>query len=118
MTLPTSFASQTVSTGQQLDDNFAALGKIIPIPGVLAGTNAITHTPQTDTPTISAYQTGNVFVGVAAGTNTAAATFASGSLSALSVYKDTSAGPVAVGPGDIFIGNAYGFIYDAALSSG
>lgn len=118
MSLPTSFASLTQGTGQQLDDNFAALGAITPIPGVLAGTNSLTLTPQTDTPAVGAYQTGNVFVGVAAGTNTGAVTLAVGSLGALSVYKDTSAGPAVLSAGEIFIGNAYGFVYDAALNAG
>jgi len=118
MTLPTTFANLNQATGGQLDDNFAALGKITPIHGVIAGTDALTLTPQTDTPSVDLYETGNIFVGVAAGTNTAAVTLAVGGLGALSVYKDTSAGPAALSPGDIFTGNAYGFIYDAALSGG
>lgn len=118
MALPNTFGNQTVSTGQQLDDNFAALGKVATLPGVLSGTNSLALALQTDVASVAAYQNGNVFVGVAAGTNTGGVTLAVGSLSALTVYKDTSAGPAALTAGDIFIGNAYGFIYDPALSSG
>lgn len=118
MGLPTTFANLTQATGQELDTNFAALGKIITIPGVIAGTNALSLTLQADTPTVGFYETGNSFVGVAAATNTLAVTLAVGSLSALSVYKDTEAGPVALTGGEIVIGNSYGFRYDAALNSG
>lgn len=118
MALSTTFGNQTTSTGAQLDTNFAELGAITPIPGVLGGTNALAFTPLGNTPTISAYANGNIFVGQAANTNTLAATFAYGALGALSVYKDTESGPVLLTGGEIVIGNAYGFRYDSTLNTG
>ena len=42
MSLPTTFAALTTATGQQLDNNFSALGALTPIPCSVSGTNAIT----------------------------------------------------------------------------
>jgi hypothetical protein len=118
MALPTTFGSQVLSTGAQLDAMFAALGAITPLPGTLAGTNALTFTPLSNTPTLTAYANGNVLTGIAVATNTTAVTLATGAISPLGVFKDTEAGPVALTGGEIVIGNAYGFRYDSALAGG
>lgn len=118
MALPVTFAGLTTPTGLNLDQNFAALGALTPIPCTAAGTNTVTMTPAANTPTISAYADGNQFSGVAANTNTSAVTAQIGSLPALNVYKDSLAGPVALTGGEIIASNAFTLRYDAALNSG
>ena len=118
MALPNTFAAQTAPTMPELDQNFAALGALTAIPCTVAGTNTITMTPAANTPTIAAYANYQPFSGVAAATNTGAVTAAVGGLTALAVYKDTAAGPVALAGGEIAIGNALYLVYDSALTSG
>lgn len=118
MPLPTLFATQTTSTGPQLDANFAALGALTAIPCAISGTNAIILSPSANSPTIAAYANYQPFSGIAAATNTGAVTAQVGSLAALAVYKDTASGPVALVGGEIAIGNALYLVYDSALGSG
>ncbi len=118
MALPTLFANQTQSTGSELDGNFAALGKLTPLPGTISGTNTLSLTLLSNTPTVAAFANGNMFVGVAAGTNTSAVTLAVGAVGPLSVYKDTESGPLALTGGEIVTGNSYGFRYDSTLNTG
>lgn len=118
MALPVTFGNLTQATGAQLDQNFAALGGLVNIPGTIVGTNALTMSLATDAPAIGAYVDGMVFVGVAVATNSASITFGVGALSALTVYKDTSAGPAVLSAGDVVLANAYGFAYDSALNGG
>ena len=61
MALPTLFAAQTLSTGAQLDGNFAALGAITVIPCTIAGTNLLTLSPLANTPTVNNYAAGMLF---------------------------------------------------------
>lgn len=118
MALPNTFANETSPDMIELDENFSAVGALTPIPGTLAGTNAITHTPLTDTPTVAAYSNYMQFTGVSAATNTGAATFQVGSLAALAIYKDTAAGPVALTGGEIVQNTKLILMYDSALNSG
>ena len=106
MSLPTTFAALTTATGQQLDNNFSALGALTPIPCSVSGTNAITMVTALNTPSVPSYANYAVFSGVAAATNTGGTTVAVNSLSALTVYKDTVAGPVALSGGEIVAGIA------------
>ena len=64
----------------------------------VSGTNTITATA---TPTLTSYVAGQTFRFVSAGANTGAVTLAIDGLSAKSVYKSSSAGPVALSASDI-----------------
>ena len=118
MTLPNSFSTVTQAQGSWLDENFAALGAITPIPCTVTGTNTLTLTPLANAPSITAYSALQLYCCVAAHTNTGATTAGVGSLAGLSVYKDTSAGPAALAGGEIVIGNFVALAYDAALNAG
>jgi hypothetical protein len=118
MPLPTLFNAQTISTGQQLDDNFSALGFLTVISCSIAGTNALALTPFPNTPTVSAYGNHMMFGGVAGGTNTGATTATVAGLGTLSVFKGSAAGPVALAAGNIFVGNFIILVYNSALSGG
>lgn len=118
MALPNTFGTKTGATGGELDQNFAALGAITTIFGVVAGTNAITLTPATNNPTVSAYQNGQSYGAVLTGTNTSATTFRVNALAALPVYRDTATGPVALSGGEAISGNYAEFQYDSALNGG
>lgn len=114
----TLFASVTEATGQQLDDNLTLTSNQAPIPCTAAGTNIITLTQKANVYPVTAYGNNMQFSAVAAATNTTAATAQLGSLGALSIYKDSSVGPVALVGGEIVIGCAFTLLYDAALNSG
>jgi len=119
MALPNTFATKTAATGLQLDENFNALGVLVPIPCVVAGTNTVTMTPATtNTPTVLAYSNYRLFSGVVATSNTGAVTIQVGSLAALNAYKDSPAGPIALSGGELRAGNAFTAEYDSALNSG
>ena len=119
MTLPNTFGTKTAATGQQLDDNFNALGVLVPIPCTVSGTNTVTMTPATtNTPAVLAYSNYRLFSGVVATSNTGAVTIQVGSLTALPAYKDSPAGPIALSGGELHTGNAFTAEYDAALNSG
>ncbi len=114
----TLFAAVTEATGQQLDDDLTLTSNQAPVPCTATGTNVITLTQKSNVYTVTAYGNNMQFSAVATGTNTAAATAQLGSLGALSVYKDTLDGPVALSGFEIQIGNAFTLMYDAALNSG
>ena len=117
MTTPNLFAAVTSATGAQLDANFAALGAVSVINGTVTGTNTIAFTPGATTPTIAAYANNQLFAFVAVASNTGAATLQVGSLAALSIYKDSPAGPIALTGGEIVLGNYVEMAYDSALNS-
>jgi hypothetical protein len=118
----TQFENNLTNSLVALDNNFTTFGALVPIPCGIAGTNALTLTQNAaglvPAPTISAYTTGMLFAGIAAGTNTGPATATVGTAGILNVYKDSSAGPVLLGGGEIVSGNAISLRYDAALNSG
>lgn len=117
MALPFAFTGNVTPTGEQLDANFAALGALVPIPCGVAGTNAITLTPEADTPT-PAYAPYAQYTGIAAGTNTLAVKAQIGALALLDVYKDTVAGPVLLSGGEIVLNTKLILMYDPALAGG
>ena len=100
------------------NDISAGFGALTPIPCSVSGTNAITMITALNTPSVPSYANYAVFSGVAAATNTGGTTVAVNSLSALTVYKDTVAGPVALSGGEIVAGNVLYLIYDSALNTG
>lgn len=120
MPLPTLFAGLTYATGAELDADFAAVALLATIPCTVAGTNTLLLAPLVTpaTPTVPAYQNYMVFSGVAANTNTGATTAQVAGLAALSVYKDTGAGPVALTGGEITAKNLILLLYDSTLNSG
>lgn len=118
MALPNIFAAQTTPQLVELDQNFTALGKLTPVPGVVAGTNALTLTPGADTPTVAAFSNYQQFTGIAAQTNSGSVTVAVGGLTPLIVYKDTLAGPVVLTGGEIVQHCAFSLLYDSALTAG
>lgn len=118
MPLPYIFAGLTTPLMSDLDSNFAALGALTPIPCLVSGTNALTFTPNGNTPTIPAYVNFQAFLGSSVATNTGAVTATITGLAALNVYKDTSSGPTALASGDIHVNNIVLLIYDSSLNSG
>lgn len=118
MSLPTAFAALTAATGQELDNNFNALGVLTVLPCTVTGTNALTMSLLINTPTISVYSNYLVFSAISAASNTGAVTASVGGLPALSVFRDTPGGPVALLGSEIVIHNAFLLLYDSALSSG
>lgn len=118
MPLPTIFAALTDATGQELDNNFAALGALTPIPCAAAGAGTITLAPLANTPSVPAYSNYMQFTGVAALTSTAPTTARVGSLAALPVFKPGASGPVALTGNEIIAGTGFSLMYDAALNSG
>lgn len=119
MALPFAFASVTSATGQNLDDDFNAVGNMGTFPCSVSGTDAITMTPTAGiTPSISALADYMRFSGVVATTNTTAVTIQIGSLGALNGYKDSVSGPVALTGGELVGGNAFTAVYDSALNTG
>ena len=119
MPLPNIFAAQTTPQMSELDQNFNALGVLVPIPGALAGTNTLTFTPTTtNVPTVTAYSNYAQFCGVVVTSNTGPVTLQVGSLGALPVYKDTGVGPAALSGGELVTACAATFQYDSALNSG
>jgi hypothetical protein len=118
MALPSTFTGNVTPTGEELDANFNALGALTPIPCSVSGTNAITLTPEANTPTVSAYANYAQFTGVAAGTNTTTVTAQVGAIPALTVYKDTIAGPVALSGSEIVQNTKLILMYDSTLNSG
>ena len=118
MALPVTFAGLSTVPLSNLDLNFAALGALTAIPCGVAGTNALALTPQANTPTIAAYVNYQSFIGVAAAANTGGTTATVSGLSALSVFKDTQGGPVALAGGEIAAGNIISLTYDSAMNTG
>lgn len=118
MALPHTFDGQTTPQMSELDDNFAALGRLTPLPCGITGTNAVTLTPEADNPTLAAYSNYIILTGVAAATNTGATTAQYAALAALLVYKDTIAGPTALTGGEIVANTKLMLMYDSTLNSG
>lgn len=118
MALPYIFGAQTQPNLTWLDANFAAVGALTIIPCSLSGTNTITLTQASNTPTISAYSDYLCLSAVIAVDNTSAVNLQLGSLPLLPVYKDTTAGPVATASGNLQAGNYTVFVYDSTLNSG
>lgn len=118
----TQFENSTSNSLVALDNNFTTFGALVPIPCSVAGTNVLTLTQSAagmvPTPALSAYTTNEIFNGVAAATNTGSVTATVGALGTLTVYKDTSAGPVALSGGELILGCAFSLRYDASLNSG
>lgn len=118
MPLPTQFANNANPTGQELDNDLAALGAITTIPCTVTGTNVLALTPIANTPTVSVYNPAQRFSGVVSATNTTAVTAQVGSLAALNVYKDSPSGPVVLSGNELIANNAFTLVYDAALNTG
>lgn len=118
----TQFQNSTQNQLSALDNNFTTFGALVPIPCSVAGTNTLTLTPSpvnmVPTPTLTAYTTNVIFSGIASVTNTGPVNAAYGSLASLPVYKDTSAGPIALSGLEIVQNCAFSLRYDAALNSG
>lgn len=118
MALTYIFSNQTQPNLAWLDVDLAEVGALTTLPCVIAGTNSLTLTQSANTPTIAAYANYIRFSGIIAVTNTSTVTAQVGSLAALPVYKDTSAGPVALVSGDLKSSNYVVLTYDSALNSG
>jgi len=117
MALPFAFTGNTTPTGEQLDADFNALGALVPLPCTVAGTNAITLTPLTDTPT-PAYAPYAQYTGIASATNTTTVVAQVGALAQLPVFKDTVAGPVQLSGREIVQNTKLILMYDPTLNSG
>jgi hypothetical protein len=117
----TQFGSDTTPDLGDLDENFEAFGVLAPIPCSVSGTNTLTLTQnqatQASSVALTAYENYVAVCGVAAATNSGAATAQVGTLSALNIYKDTLAGPAALTGGEIVAGNAFTLVYDSELNS-
>jgi hypothetical protein len=118
MALPFVFANVSTLATPALDANYNALGALTPIPCVVSGTNDITLTPLTNTPTVAAYSNYMQFTGIAAGTNTTTVTATVGALATLPVYKASVVGPVALVGGEITASCSISLLYDSTLGGG
>ncbi len=121
MPLPVAFANLTNPTLPQLDQNFVALGALVPIPCTVSGTNTITMTPAANTPTITALAPYTQFSGVVNVSNTGATNIIAAGFNGptgLPAYNDTPGGPVALAGGEMIAGNAFTAMYDPALNGG
>lgn len=117
MALPFAFANVSVLLTTSLDANFNALGAMSVIPCTASGTNTIALTPNSNTPTISAYTTMSpVFAFIAAGSNSGATTINVNGVGAKTLYKTN--GATVVGSGDIISGSLYLVNYNPALNTG
>lgn len=118
MALPRTFANQTNPLMPWLDQNFAAVGDSLYIRCTAANNNAIVLTPVANQPTIQGYTSLQGYSFLAIGDNSGAVTIQVTGLGVLSGFKSTSAGPAALGAGDLRAGNYYVAIYDPSLSAG
>lgn len=118
MSLPVIFSNQTAPQLSWLDQDFAALGALTPIPCVVSGTNSLSLAPLSNTPTITTYSNYLMVSGVFAASNTASMTAAVLGLALLPVYKDTASGPVVLTGGEAIAGNFFILAYDSTLNSG
>lgn len=118
MAVITLFAAASQATGAQLDDDLTLVSNQAPIPCTVSGTNALTLALKSNVYTVTAYGNNMQLSGVASGTNTSTVTAQLGSLGALNVYKDTTAGPAVLSGGEIVSGNAFTLLYDSTLNTG
>lgn len=118
MTLPFQFAAVTQAIGQDLDNDFNAVGAMGVVACTVAGTNALVLTPLANQPDQTVYADNRIYACIAANTNNAATTARVGALSILNVYLDTASGPAALGGGEIVAGNYVMLVYDSTLNSG
>lgn len=119
MTLPVTFA--TLTAGNQplslIDTQSAALGALGVIPCAAAGQNAITLTPNANTPTISGYtDLAPSFSFVAAQTSNSSVTLNVAGLGARNAYKWN--GQQTMAGGDTIAGSVYKATFLTALNSG
>ena len=114
----TLFSNLTNPTGPELDNNFLAYAVFGTIPCSASGTNNLTLTQNSNTPTLSELTDGIQFSALAAGTNTTTVTANVSGFGVLNVYKDSLAGPVALSGGELISGNAFTLRYDSTLNSG
>jgi hypothetical protein len=119
VSLPVVFA--TLAAGNQslqlFDTQFAAVAALGTIPCAAAGTNAITLTPQTNTPTIVSYtDLAPSFVYTAAATSTGTVTLNVAGIGSRNAYKWN--GQQVMGPGDSVVGLVYKATFLTALNSG
>jgi hypothetical protein len=108
-----------------LDNNIATVSGAAPISCSIAGTNALTLTPNAaglvPSSTLTAYTQNQIFTGIAVASNTGSVTATVGAIGVLNVYKDTSGGPLLLAGGsnpEIIALAAISLQYDAALNSG
>lgn len=120
MAFPWIFANLAAGNqpASKLDDNFNALGTYATVPCTAAGTNAITLTPVSGTPTIGSLNQLQSYRFLAAATSTSAVTIQVLALGFLPAYYPGVSGPVAANSGNVVIGECYDAIYDVALNSG
>lgn len=115
MTLPFSFATQPGPIPlQELDANFNAVAALGVVPCTAVGTNAITLTPQANSPDISAYANYLRFGFVAAATATNAVTIQVNALSLVPLFL--SDGVTQAVSGGILNGVYYDIVYNSALN--
>lgn len=121
MALPVIFSdilSPRRPTLAELDENFAALGALVVVPGTVVGTNNIVFTQNADTPAIVQLAPYKIFSFIAAGTNTASVMISIAGLAAIGVYKDTPSGPAPLAGGEIVAQTYTTVIYDPLLNNG
>lgn len=114
----TLFSSNTAPTGPQLDNNFLAYAVFTTIPCSVAGTNALTLTQNSNTPTLTQLTNYIQFSAVALNTNTGAVTITHPSFGTLNAYKDSPVGPVALSGDEIVQDCAFTMRYNSALDGG
>ncbi len=112
------FGGLTGDSVGAIDAQNLTLAQMASIPVTVSGSNALQLTGIISGLGFSSYQNYMTFCGVATATNSAAATAFFGSLPALSIFKDTTLGPVVLTGGEIVDNNALWLTYDSSLDGG
>lgn len=117
MTLPhVPYAGDVTAQMSFLDDTFNALGNFVVIPCTATGTNAISLTPNTNTPIITTLSNYMVFSFVATNTTTGAVTISVSGLGALKVFLPD--GVTQASTATIVAARTYLVVYNSALDTG
>lgn len=110
------YAAQTSPQMVELDQTFAATAALGTVPCGASGTNAITLSPNANTPTLSAYANYQAFSFTAAATSTGAVTIQVSALGILNLYLPD--GVTQANANNLFIGALYTVVFNQALAGG
>ena len=109
--------SPATNPASLIDGMFNRVGQIAVVPCDAAGTNAITLTPQANTPPITAYTNHTpVFSSIAANTSTGLVTMQVGGLAFVPVFLPDAA--TQAGVNDIKAGRLVQFVFESSLGGG
>src|SRR5215470_6665878 len=109
--------SPSTNPASLLDNAFNRCGQIAVVPCDTTGTNALTLTPQANTPPISAYTNHTpIFSTIAVANSTGLVTAQVGSLASLPVFKMD--GVTQLASGDVKSGRLIQLVFESSLAGG